>query len=178
MNKISNIHIFAVFFIENMFFEQKTSFETKKVGLKVHLKVFWHFQKNPWCENFWHFGFLGKSLKEYEFSKWTSIFFIGDLKLEKTWCSRCVQIMFFFQNNLWDGHKCSGFQPFLNRIFPRGDKSIFKKSHENFPHKLGGGDGFEIDQICGFCLKTHSSFQLEDTYKWKNMFTSLAKTSL
>ena len=40
MNKVSDIHIFAIFSFENMFLEQKTPFETKKTGLKMFLKVF------------------------------------------------------------------------------------------------------------------------------------------
>ena len=37
-----------------------------------------------------------------------------------------------FQNNAWNGHKCSGFQPVLNWIFPRGDTSIFSKKLASF----------------------------------------------
>ena len=40
LNKVSNIHIFAIFSIENIFLEQKTSFETKKLGLKNDFKFF------------------------------------------------------------------------------------------------------------------------------------------
>ena len=49
LHKVSNIHILTIFSIENIFLEQKTSFETKKLGLKNEFKFFWHFQKNPWC---------------------------------------------------------------------------------------------------------------------------------
>ena len=47
LNDVSNVHIFVIFSFENMLLEQKTSFETKKSGFKIHLTVFWHFQKNP-----------------------------------------------------------------------------------------------------------------------------------
>ena len=40
LNKVSDIHIFAIFSFENIFLEQKTPFETKKSGLKIFLKVF------------------------------------------------------------------------------------------------------------------------------------------
>ena len=40
LNKVSDIHIFAIFSFENIFLEQKTPFETKKSSLKIFLKVF------------------------------------------------------------------------------------------------------------------------------------------
>ena len=52
LNKVSDIHIFAIFSFENIFLEQKTPFETKKSSLKIFLKVFWDFQENSWCKIF------------------------------------------------------------------------------------------------------------------------------
>ena len=45
LNKVSNIQLFVIFSIENIFLEQKTSFETKKLGLKNEFKFSDTFKK-------------------------------------------------------------------------------------------------------------------------------------
>ena len=66
-------------------------------------------------------------------------FFHERFKIEnKMMCRMCANTV-SFQNGAWDGHKCSGFQPFLNWTFPRGDTSIFSKNVVKFCRTKWGG---------------------------------------
>ncbi len=99
--------------------------------------------------------------------KMSITFFHERFKIEKIMMCRMCANTVFFQNVAWDGHKCSGFQPFLNWIFPRGDTSIFSKKLASFYlQKWGGMEGFEIDQICGFCLKTDTNPTNKNIFTW------------
>ena len=90
--------------------------------------------------------------------KWASNFFMHESCWKIKSCPWCVQILFLFTRRVVNSPKCSGFKPFLNRIFIRGDTFIFmKKSDKIYLKKWGGGDAFEIDLITGFWLKTTST---------------------
>ena len=66
-------------------------------------------------------------------------------------CRMCANTV-SFQNGAWDGHKCSGFQPFLNWTFPRGDTSIFSKNVVKFCRTKWGGvvKGLKKTRYVGF----------------------------
>ena len=70
--------------------------------------------------------------------KWTSNFFMHESCWKIKSCPWCVQILFLFTRRVVNSPKCSGFKPFLNRIFIRGDTFIFmKKSDKIYLKKWG-----------------------------------------
>ena len=72
-------------------------------------------------------------------------------KIEKNIVCRMCANTVSFQNGAWDGHKCSGFQPFLSWIFPRGDTSIFSKNVVKFCRtKWGVVKGLKSTRYVGF----------------------------
>ena len=82
-------------------------------------------------------------------------FFHEGFKIEKNMMCRMCANTVSFQNDAWDGHKCSGFQPFLNWIFPRGDTSIFSKKLASFYLQKWGGvwRGLKSTRYVGFVSK-------------------------
>ena len=82
------------------------------------------------------------------------LFFINASKLKKTCCAGCVQILFLFRIMCGMDRMVTSAQVFKLDFSSWRYVDFFKKCSKILPHKVGGSEGFEIDQICGFCLRT------------------------